>query len=247
MRHTDANVLALLALGEQVGTPAEREHALECAECASELDELRHAVTIGRATLVSGRLETPGPRVWSRVREQLGLAGDAVDGLDTVERPAGESVDLEPPIVLADRRRRMPMTLIAAAAAVMLAVGGVATWQFLRPADAAVLATATLDPFPNWPGASGTATLEKEPDGARIVRVSIDTRKSDDGYREVWLMTADATSLISLGTVRGRDGAFTVPDGVDLARYDIVDISAEPLDGNPAHSGDSIVRGPLRS
>lgn len=37
----------------------------------------------------------------------------------------------------------------------------------------------------------------------------------------------------------------TIPDGINIARYDLVDISAEPFDGNPAHSGDSIVRGQL--
>ena len=34
-------------------------------------------------------------------------------------------------------------------------------------------------------------------------------------------------------------------DGVDLDEYSIVDISVEPIDGDPAHSGDSIVRGQL--
>ena len=34
-------------------------------------------------------------------------------------------------------------------------------------------------------------------------------------------------------------------DSVDLARFSVVDVSAEPLDGDPTHSGDSIVRGAL--
>jgi hypothetical protein len=36
-----------------------------------------------------------------------------------------------------------------------------------------------------------------------------------------------------------------IPESVDLARYSVVDISAEPVDGDPTHSGDSIVRGAL--
>jgi hypothetical protein len=36
-----------------------------------------------------------------------------------------------------------------------------------------------------------------------------------------------------------------VPADVDLRDYVLVDVSQEPLDGNPAHSGDSIVRGQL--
>ncbi len=50
---------------------------------------------------------------------------------------------------------------------------------------------------------------------------------------------------MSLGVVDGASGTFTVPDGLDLSRYDLVDVSAEPYDGNPAHSGDSIIRGKL--
>lgn len=44
----------------------------------------------------------------------------------------------------------------------------------------------------------------------------------------------------------GTDGRFTVPADIDLAEYSLVDISEEPDDGDPQHSGDSIVRGPLR-
>jgi len=40
---------------------------------------------------------------------------------------------------------------------------------------------------------------------------------------------------------------FPLPDDLDLAAYPVVDISEEPFDGNPGHSGDSIVRGVLRA
>jgi hypothetical protein len=36
-----------------------------------------------------------------------------------------------------------------------------------------------------------------------------------------------------------------VPAGIDTGEYDLVDISEEPYDGDPTHSGDSIVRGQL--
>jgi hypothetical protein len=65
--------------------------------------------------------------------------------------------------------------------------------------------------------------------------------------REVWLIRSDASGLVSLGLLDGPSGRFTVPSGIDLADYPIVDVSAEPVDGEPAHSGDSIVRGELRS
>ena len=60
-----------------------------------------------------------------------------------------------------------------------------------------------------------------------------------------WYITADASALVSLGILEGSEGVFDVPDDVDLADYVLVDISQEPEDGDPAHSGDSIVRGEL--
>ena len=65
--------------------------------------------------------------------------------------------------------------------------------------------------------------------------------------REVWLIKADASGLISIGFLDGDTGTFTIPDGVNLSEYPLVDVSAEPADGNPAHSGNSIVRGELRA
>ena len=55
----------------------------------------------------------------------------------------------------------------------------------------------------------------------------------------------DGQALISLGVLDDSSGTFRVPDSVDLDEYRLVDISFEPVDGDPAHSGDSIVRGEL--
>jgi RNA polymerase sigma-70 factor (ECF subfamily) len=43
----------------------------------------------------------------------------------------------------------------------------------------------------------------------------------------------------------GDEGRFTFPVGLDLDDFAVVDVSAEPFDGDPAHSGDSILRGEL--
>ena len=52
--------------------------------------------------------------------------------------------------------------------------------------------------------------------------------------------------VLDEGVLDGTDGVFAVPDDVDLAEYPLVDVSQEPFDDDPEHSGDSIVRGPLR-
>ena len=49
---------------------------------------------------------------------------------------------------------------------------------------------------------------------------------------------------MSLGPFRGN-GLYLVPAGVDPARFPIVDVSEEPPDGQPTHSGISLLRGDL--
>ena len=54
----------------------------------------------------------------------------------------------------------------------------------------------------------------------------------------------DVAGGIALGTLDG-DGKFVVPAGLDMEAYPLVDVSIEPLDGNPAHSTKSVLRGRL--
>ena len=70
---------------------------------------------------------------------------------------------------------------------------------------------------------------------------------SQGGFREVWLLTPDVKGLVSVGTLAGPSGRFALPAGLDLAEFSVVDVSEEQFDGNPAHSGNSIVRGALRA
>jgi hypothetical protein len=77
------------------------------------------------------------------------------------------------------------------------------------------------------------------------VQVTLDAVVDDGVAREVWLLTENVDGVISLGFLSGSEGQFVVPASVDLTKFSIVDISAEILDGDPAHSGDSIVRGAL--
>jgi len=127
-------------------------------------------------------------------------------------------------------------------------LGGGIWWESLQQQQVAapVIAEARLDPFPGW-NATGIATVEKAADGHREVVVDLTGVTSTAGLREVWLIKADASGLISIGLLDGDTGHFSIPDGVDLAQFPLVDVSVEPDDGNPAHSGDSIVRGELRT
>jgi Anti-sigma-K factor rskA. len=229
MRHTDPDTLALLALGEEVADSEYRDHIAECAECASELAKFTRAAQVGRSTLESGELLEPAPRVWDRITEELGIG----------QEPTAEVVELAP-----RRRRWIPLVAVAASVALIASVG-VAIWQSAQPSPPTVLATATLEAFPDWPDATGRAVVEEQADGTRVVHINFDAPSLDDEYTEVWLISSDATRLVSLGIADGETATLPIPDGIDLSTYDLVDVSAEPLDGDPTHSGNSIVRGQL--
>jgi anti-sigma-K factor RskA len=64
------------------------------------------------------------------------------------------------------------------------------------------------------------------------------------GFYEVWMMR-DATHLVALGGFRvGADGGARVdlPVTASPRRFPVLDISREPADGDPAHSGHSVLR-----
>lgn len=234
MDHIDPDVLALLALGEPAASARDTRHLEECADCRAEVQNLSRAAAIGRATFGAGDLVAPDERVWGRIASDVGQ--QAAVGQ---QAPVGR-----PPVIDLRQRRRLVTVLGVAAAVAMFAGIGAAAWQVLRPGEADVIATASLDPFPDWPDATGSASVERLPDGGRAITVSLDAPGAA-GYHEVWLINEDATELVSLGIVTGSTGSFVIPSDLDLDRYDLVDISDEPYDGDPDHSGDSIVRGRL--
>ncbi|MGY3317268.1 anti-sigma factor [Arthrobacter sp. TE12232] len=97
---------------------------------------------------------------------------------------------------------------------------------------AIILAQTSLTPLPAHTG-SGDAQVEQLPDGTRhlIIRLSND---HISGFRGVWVGSADLSKMVSLGVLANESGVFTIPAGVDLAQYPIVDISDQPYNGNPA-------------
>lgn len=92
-------------------------------------------------------------------------------------------------------------------------------------------------------GASGKAQLEDS--GAKIrIRVNgLQPNRAGDFY-EAWLMD-QRNGLVSIGSFKvGDDGSAEIdlPVPVDPESFPVVDISLEPSDGSPAHSGKSVLR-----
>lgn len=252
MPHLEPETLALAALGEPLDDDA-RRHLDTCAQCAAEYRSLARTVTVGRAAGPED-LVAPPERVWAAVAAELDLPAQVRPGGPTVVTAAPVEVpsaapEPDPRDELAARRAaRRPRAgwLTAAAAVAGLVVGGLGvSWWTGRTPAASVLETASLAALPDWPDASGTAVVEESSDGERTLVVSIAGAGTGEGYHEVWLIDTDVTKLVSLGVLHGDHGSFVLPDGLDLAEYPVVDVSEEPFDGNPAHSGDSIVRGIL--
>jgi hypothetical protein len=258
--HTDPEVLALVALGERdAATPEELDHIAHCDACGRDVDELGHLTSVGRTISDHFTLETPSPEVWNRIRAQLGFHDDFSSQL--VPPPAGtqsptDLADPSPTVAgeaptidlsnSARRRKRRMLSLALAAALVLLAgVGGALVWQRLWQGGETVVSAVQLNALPDWAGATGEAQLEQDADGKRWLVVTMATPRPVDGLREVWLLKRDATAMVSVGTMGESPDRLPVPDTVDVQEFPVVDVSDEPPDGVPTHSGDSIVRGTL--
>jgi hypothetical protein len=248
--HVEPDQLALLALGEPVTTAEDDQHLATCAHCRAELTEMRRTVQIARSTVGEDTLESPPPAVWARIQDELGMSQTLDEPTASVaEEPVAPSAEsAEPPddepAPQRPRRGIRRLWALAAAVAIVAAVG-LGAWGLAQRLAPVSIAEASLAAFPDHPGAVGTADVEEGRDGSRTLIVTLDAGAAPDSYREVWLIRNDAGALISLGVLAGQSGSFPIPSGVNLEEYSLVDVSVEPIDGNPAHSGDSIVRGQL--
>lgn len=245
MSHCDPELLALRSLGESVGTPEEQQHLATCQVCQAELSSLSTLVGTARS---GGPIEiqSPSPQVWTRIRAELDLPAGS-----PVEAPQAPVVSLEQRRDRQARRTRPATWLLAAAGVGGIVVGGAVTAAVLgsdpQP-ELTVAATVPLAPLPSW-DASGTAELAVDADGRQVLVVSLDAAAAADadGFQEVWLIDENVEGMVSLGVLEGPSGQFVVPAGVDVGQFPIVDVSLEPFDGDPTHSGDSIARGQIEA
>ena len=130
----------------------------------------------------------------------------------------------------------------------MIGAGAVAVlrrrWHAARPAEVVPVAAVDLDPLADN-DASGRASVIERTDGTRVLEVQLRAGELDDEYYEVWLIDEAVQDMVPVGVARSGTVTFELPDGLDLGRFPIVDVSVEPLDGNPTHSGVSVARGVL--
>jgi anti-sigma-K factor RskA len=242
--HTNPDVLALVALGEDAVDERERRHLDNCPVCQAELGELARAVEMGRTATVDDVIQAPSPRVWLAIRDELGLAGTptAASGSAPIAPPSAASGS-------AGRwyRGRLVVAVLAAAVALVAGFGIGLNWDRLTAPNQVASATVNLNALPAWPGASGKARIETDAAGNRFLVVQVDAEpKPAGGRQEVWLSDTRAMHMTPMGFLTNGRGRFAIPPSMNPHDSPLVDVSEEPPnDTDPGHSHNSIVRGRL--
>ena len=188
---------------------------------ATDLQELKAIAS--RMTDEDFQRDAPPAELWTAIAT-------------AIDHPVNEVVTLRRP-------HRRAWLGAAAVVVVGLAIGG----GLLRSAgrnDNVVASTALTNKGLSPLGAesSGNAEIIRRGSSYRLHIDLSNLPNEPTSYVEVWLIDRQVKGMISLGPFHG-DGDYTIPSGVDPAKYPIVDVSIEPADGVPTHSGVSIVRG----
>lgn len=150
----------------------------------------------------------------------------------------------------ARRANRMARPWMLAAAALVLLVAGVGLRSLITGSGAddddvvtaAALSNAGLSPLAAQ--SSGQATIHADGQGYSLDLQLSSLPALDNEYFEVWMIDPAVAKMVSLGPYHGN-GVYAVPAGYDPTGYPIVDVSIEPVDGQPVHSGVSALRGVL--
>lgn len=239
MSHPDPEALVGLALGDDASSDLDT-HVEQCSECRCEIERTRVVLAVVPQLVRDPvQLERPPESVWADI--QGSLSNDAV-----------------PPAIGSSGPRAGGWPRSFAASALGLAAGVAATLAIVVASEdsvpapsseagaATTLAQGRLEPFSTDSATAGTATVVSR-DGQRYLQVRLSDLPSErDAYVQAWLLDPVTDQMIALGLMNGGSSSFDVPDGVDFAKFSAVDVSLEPLDGDPAHSETSLARGSLQ-
>lgn len=247
MAHADVDDLAALVIEPADVPDPVRRHVDGCSRCSATVE----ALTTTRGALGSDPLVAPPADLRARVMAEALSRPTATATL--AETGTGETPP-SAPVPLASRRRGVPVWLASAAAVLALVAGlGVGRMSVGEPEAApvepeptgSVLAATTLTALDSD---APRGAVEAVNDADDVVTVSVRATELGDepGFHEVWLINVDGERMVALGILaRSDNGTFEVPRRLIEEGYRIVDISVEPDDGDPTHSGVSLARGEL--
>lgn len=256
--------LVLMAVGEPV-TEEFARHQVSCPRCQRELAAFLETVRLGRE--VGARREyasaEPSAAVWAGIRDELAGELGAAQTVAPAPAPAPAPISWTTGAESTgpDRRRiswsarqrgRTRLGLVAAGVvlAMLGAVGGYLAGHSSSVTSAHVASNARLTTVPGGPPrVVGTASVHAGADGQQVV-VSTSGLPLRNGFYEVWLFDPDrgpSGDMVAVGTLGGRgQGTFTLPGGIDIRAYHVVDISAQSYGGGSriVHA-QSVLRGSL--
>ncbi len=176
--------------------------------------------------------ETPSLSVVPEAEDEIVPQEDVIDLSAARERNA--------PATARKTRRHL---ILAGAASLLAVVVGLSLFNIDRTPTETLVASVSNETLPE--AYDGTATASLELDDAPMLEISFDAALPTDEPVELWLIKPDLSDMRSLGIVQPGDTSWDWPDDLDPNEYSIVDLSIEPNDGDPTHSGRSILRGQL--
>lgn len=234
MSHLDEDLIAGIALGDDADE-AHRLHVEQCQVCAARLAEMEEIVGDVRSVGRVPDLLTPPDHVWKAIQDEIS-ADDAAAEVDEFT---------------AARLRKRPVTTwkLLAAAAAGIVIGGVGVAGIVNglpgpTEEPPLVAQGEIKNFAT-DEVSGSAAVHTLPDGSGLLVLDVPVEPVDGAALEVWLIASDLSGMISLGHLTPDTTSFVIPAGFDVGEFPVVDVSVEPFDGDPTHSGESIHRGTL--
>ena len=191
-------------------------------------------VQLGRTLTPDDRQQfAPPADLWAKIAAEVALDED--------DRSA-------PVVALVDRRPRrrrlfLGAAMVGAAAVALLAFAFVRAGDDVRTIEEIALSNEGLDP--SGGASTGSVRLVELADGSRAIDLDVSNLPAiDGGFYELWLIDPQVKGMVSMGPVRGS-GRYIIPAGVGTDAFPIVDLSVEPVDCVPTHSGKSVLRGVL--
>jgi anti-sigma-K factor RskA len=203
-------------------------------------DRYADLASLSRSLTAEDRtLDEPPAGLWASIAAEVAaLEQEPAAGAPSVVTDLG-----------AVRAARSPARWFAVAAAVLAVVVAGVVLFIDRDDDTTTVAQVALvydDGFdPRGAASQGEASLVRLDDGRYALDVDVSDLPATDGeFLELWVIDENVEGMVSLGPLDG-DGRFVLPATVDPDQFPVVDISIEPVDGVPTHSGASILRGVL--
>ena len=228
-------------------------------------EDFERLADLARSITPEDRLrQEPPPGLWDQIAQRIedGAIDDEAES-EAIEHGASE--DDAALIDLSERRTEAPATtydepasadltetsgfspslLLVAAAALLIVVLGASFFLADGGSNSNVIYAGDISNADLPEAFDGTASVVVEIDDAPMIEISFNDELPSDQLVEVWIMRADLSAWETVGLVEDGVTTWDWPAGFSPEEYPLIDISIEPDDGDPSHSGRSILRGEL--